>query len=102
MSDFRRYMLLTTNEILVSDAPCAQAITEIPERPSVPKSLPAIPVVLFIFSPTMAMVARPVSALIGNIAPVFISLANSSLSTLTASSTSSSLTPIEVEFSDEA
>ncbi len=54
------------------------------------------------FSPTIAIVARPLSACMGNIAPVAISLANSSLSTLTAESASSSRTPILVEFSDDA
>ena len=54
------------------------------------------------FSPTIAMVASPLSACMGNIAPVSISLANSAFSTSTASAASSSRTPIEVEFSDEA
>ena len=98
----RRNRPSTTNEMFVSDAPCAQAITEIPLRPRVPNSFPAIPGVCFMFSPTMAIVARPLSACIGNMAPVAISLANSSLSTLTAESTSSSRTPMLVEFSDEA
>ena len=44
--------------MLVSEAPCAQAITLIPLRPSVPKSFPAIPGVCFIFSPTIATVAK--------------------------------------------
>ena len=48
------------------------------------------------------MVARPVSAFMGNMAPISISLANSSLSTLIASSASSSFTPIDVEFSEDA
>ena len=77
-------------------------MTLIPLRPSVPKSFPAIPGVCFIFSPTIAIVASPLSACMGNMAPVSISLANSSLSTLTASGASSSRTPIEVEFSDDA
>ena len=101
-SDLRRNFESTTNEIFVSDDPCAQAMTLIPLRPSVPNSLPAIPGVCFMFSPTIAMVAKPLSACMGNIAPVLISLANSSLSTRTASSASSSRTPMEVEFSDEA
>ena len=102
LSDLRRKSLLTTNEMLVSEAPCAQAMTEIPLRPRVPKSLPAIPAACFMFSPTMAMVASPHSACMGNMAPSAISFLNSSLSTRTASSTSCSRTPIEVEFSDEA
>ena len=61
-----------------------------------------MPGVCFIFSPTMAIVARPDSADMGNIAPVSISFLNSSLSTSTAASASSSRTPIDVEFSDEA
>ena len=101
-SDFLRNSLFTTNDIFVSEAPCAHAMIEIPERPRQPNSFPAIPGVCFMFSPTIAMVARPVSAFMGNMAPVSISLANSSLSTLTASSASSSLTPIEVEFSEDA
>ena len=44
--------------MFVSEAPCAQAITLIPALPSVPNNLPAIPGVRFIFSPTMATVAR--------------------------------------------
>ena len=88
--------------MLVSEAPWAQAITLIPERPSVPNSLPAIPGVCFMFSPTMAMVARPLSTCMGNIAPVSISLANSAFSASAAAVASSSRTPIEVEFSDEA
>ena len=48
------------------------------------------------------MVARPLSAHMGNMAPISISLANSSLSTRTAMSASASRTPIEVEFSDDA
>ena len=102
LSDLRRKRPSTTNEMFVSEAPCAQAITEIPERPKVPNSLPAIPGVCFMFSPTMAMVASPLSACMGNMAPVSISLANSWLSTSTAASASSSRTPIDVEFSDEA
>ena len=92
----------TTNEILVSDAPCAQAITLMPFRPSVPKSFPAMPGVCFMFSPTIATVASPPSAFIGLISPISISLANSSSSTLQASAASSLRTPIEVEFSEEA
>ena len=92
----------TTKEILVSEAPCAQAITLIPLRPSVPKSLPAIPGVCFIFSPTIATVARFLSARIGEISPISISFANSSFSTSQARSASALRTPIEVLFSDEA
>ena len=102
LSDLRKKRPSTTNEMFVSEAPWAQAITEIPERPSVPKSLPAIPGLCFMFSPTIAMVARPLSACMGNMAPVSISLANSLLSTSTAASASSSRTPILVEFSDDA
>ena len=54
------------------------------------------------FSPTMATVASPLSTCMGNMAPVSISLANSWFSTSAAASASSSRTPIEVEFSDEA
>ena len=54
------------------------------------------------FSPTMAIVASPLSACIGNIAPVSISLANSASSTFTASAASESFTAIDVEFSEEA
>ena len=50
----------------------------------------------------MAIVARPLSTCMGNIAPVSISLANSAFSTSAAASASSSRTPIEVEFSDDA
>ena len=102
LSDLRRNFESTTNEMFVSEAPWAQAITEIPLRPSVPNSFPAIPGVCFIFSPTMAMVASPLSACIGYMAPVSISFANSKSRTRTASSASSSRTPIEVEFSDDA
>ena len=102
LSDLRRKRESTTNEMFVSDEPWAHAITLIPLRPKVPNSLPAIPGVCFMFSPTIAIVARPLSACIGNIAPVSISLANSSLRTRTASGASSSRTPIEVEFSDDA
>ena len=92
----------TTNEILVSAAPCAQAITLIPDRPSVPNSLPAIPTACFIFSPTIATVANPLSACIGNILPSSISSLNSSSSTFIAFSASSSFTPIDVLFSEAA
>ena len=102
LSDLRRKRESTTKEMLVSDAPWAQAMTLMPLRPSVPNNLPAMPGVCFMFSPTMAIVARPLSACIGNMAPVCISLANSLLSTFTASSASSSRTPIDVEFSEEA
>ena len=102
LSDLRRNLPSTTNEMFVSEAPWAQAITLIPERPSVPNSLPAIPGVCFMFSPTIAMVARPLSTCMGNIAPVSISLANSAFSTSAAAAASSSRTPIDVEFSDEA
>ena len=61
-SDLRNDLLSTTNEMLVSEAPCAQAITLIPLRPNVPNSFPAIPGVCFMFSPTMATVARFFSA----------------------------------------
>ena len=92
----------TTNEMLVSDAPCAQAITLIPLRPSVPNNFPAIPGVCFMFSPTIATVASPLSAFIGLISPISISLANSSFSTSQASGASTVRTPIEVEFSEDA
>ena len=91
-----------TKEMFVSLAPCAQAMTLIPERPSVPKSLPAIPGVCFMFSPTMATVAKPFSASIGNIEPSSISFWNSRFKTRQASSASSSWTPILVLFSLEA
>ena len=102
LSDLRKYLASTTNEMLVSEAPCAQAITLMPLRPSVPNSLPAMPGVCFMFSPTMAMVASPLSACMGNMAPVTISFENSMFSTSTARSASSSRTPIDVEFSDDA
>ena len=92
----------TTNEIFVSDAPCAQAMTLIPLRPNVPKSLPAMPGVCFMFSPTMATVATLSTAVIGFISPICISLANSSLSTLQARAASSLRTPMDVLFSDDA
>ena len=86
--------------MLVSEAPCAQAITLMPFRPSVPNSFPAMPGVCFMFSPTIATVARFFSAWIGEISPISISLANSSFSTSQARS--ALRTPIEVLFSDEA
>ena len=101
-SDLRNDLLSTTNEMLVSEAPCAQAITLIPLRPNVPNSFPAIPGVCFMFSPTMATVARFFSAWIGEISPISISLANSSFSTSQARSASALRTPIDVEFSEEA
>ena len=88
--------------MLVSEAPCAQAITLMPFRPSVPNSFPAMPGVCFMFSPTIATVARFFSAWIGEISPISISLANSSFSTSQARSASALRTPIEVLFSDEA
>ena len=77
-------------------------MTLMPLLPSAPNSLPAIPGVCFIFSPTMATVANPVSICMGYMAPVAISFENSLLSTCTAASPSSSRTPIEVEFSEDA
>ena len=74
----------------------------IPERPRASKSLPLIPGVRFMFSPTIATVASPLSACIGNIRPSSISSRNSSLSTFTAFSASSSFTPIDVLFSEAA
>ena len=100
--DLRKDLESTTKEMFVSEAPCAQAITLIPLRPSVPKSLPAIPGVCFIFSPTIATVAKSLSARIGEISPISISFANSSFSTSQARSASALRTPIEVLFSDEA
>ena len=102
LSDLRRNRPSTTNEMFVSEAPCAQAMTLMPLRPSVPNSLPAMPGVCFMFSPTMAMVARPLSTCMGNMAPVSISFANSVFSASAAAAASSSRTPMEVEFSDEA
>ena len=102
MSDLRRSLRSTTKDMLVSLAPCAQAMTLIPLRPSVPKSLPAMPGVCFMFSPTMAMVASSRSSVILYMAPISISLANSSLSTSHARSASSSRTPMEVLFSELA
>ena len=102
LSDLRRYFVSTTNEMLVSEAPCAKAKTEMPLRPNVPNSFPAIPGVCFMFSPTMAMVAKLLSACIGTIAPSSISALNSLLSTFTAAAASSSRTPMDVEFSDDA
>ena len=85
--------------MLVSLAPCAQAITLIPLRPSVPKSFPAMPGVCFMFSPTTATVASPLSSWIGYMEPCSISLANSILSTRQASAASTSRTPMLVLFS---
>ena len=102
LSDLRSSRRSTTKEMLVSEAPCAQAITLIPFLPKVPKSLPAIPGVCFMFSPTIATVASSASEVMGNNSPVSISLLNSSFSTRQAFSASSSFTPIEVEFSEEA
>ena len=73
-----------------------------PLRPSVPKSFPAMPGVCFMFSPTMATVASPLSAFMRNMAPVSISLANSASSTSQAASASASRTPMDVLFSDDA
>ena len=91
-----------TNEIFVSDAPCAQAITLMPFLPRVPKSFPAMPGVCFMFSPTIATVARFLSCLIRFISPILISWANSSERTCTARSASPFLTPMDVVFSDAA
>ena len=102
LSDFLKDEPSTTNDIFVSLAPCAHAITLIPLLPKTPKSFPAIPGVCFIFSPTMAIVARLLSACIGNMAPVSISFANSLFNTSTAICASISRTPMEVEFSEEA
>ena len=102
LSDLRSKRPSTTNEMFVSLAPCAQAITLMPLRPNVPKSLPAIPGVCFMFSPTMATVANPLSAFISNMAPVSISFWNSSFSTRHASAASTSRTPILVLFSELA
>ena len=43
LSDLRSDSFSTTNEMLVSEAPCAQAITLMPFLPIVPNSLPAMP-----------------------------------------------------------
>ena len=98
----RREDLVVTNEMLVSDAPWAQAMTLIPLRPRVRKSLPAMPGVCFIFSPTIATVARSCSAVIEDISPISSSFLNSFESTSTARSASAFLTPMVEEFSDEA
>ena len=71
--DLRSDLASTTKEMLVSEAPCAQAITLMPLRPNVPKSFPAMPGVCFIFSPTIAMVAKFISATTGLISPISIS-----------------------------
>ena len=102
LSVLRKNCPSTTKEMFVSDAPCAQAITLIPLRPNVPNNLPAIPGVCFMFSPTMATVAKPLSAVILYIAPVSISLENSAFKTSQAASASASRTPMEVLFSEEA
>ena len=102
LSALRRLSLFTTNEILVSLAPCAQAMTLMPLRPKVPKSLPALPGKSFMLAPTMATVAKPRLMCMGNMAPSSISAAKVSLSTCAAFSASSSRTPILVEFSDDA
>ena len=100
--DFLKSEPFTTKEMFISDAPWAMAIMLIPERPSVPNNFPVMPGECFIFSPTIATVAKPLSAYIGNIRPSSISSLNSSLRTLTALTASSSLTPIDVLFSDAA
>ena len=102
LSDLRRLSLATTNEMLVSEAPWAQAITLMPLRPSVPNSLPAMPGVCFMFSPTMAIVARSGSFLMRLISPIVISWANSADRTSTATSASAFRTPMDVVFSDAA
>ena len=101
-SDLRREPPSTTNDMFVSEAPCAHAITFIPLRPNVPNNFPAIPGVCFMFSPTIATVASPLSAFIGEISPISISFANSSFKTSHAKDASSFRTPIEVEFSEDA
>ena len=98
----RRYLCLITKEIFVSEAPWAQAITLMPARPSVPNSLPAIPGVRFMFSPTIATVARSFSATVSFISPCARSKANSSFNTCTAKSASALRTAKVVLFSELA
>ena len=98
----RRYFSLMTKEMFVSEAPCAQAITLIPALPSVPNNLPAIPGVRFMFSPTIATVARSFSATVSLISPWARSSANSSSNTLTARSASAFRTANVVLFSELA
>ena len=102
MSAFLRYCASMTMEMLFWAAPCATAITLIPERPSVPKSFPMMPGTCFICSPTTAIVASELVVSMGNMAPVAISFSNSSLRMSAAIFASSGLTPTDVEFSDEA
>ena len=91
-----------TNEMFVSEAPCAQAITLMPARPSVPKRRPAMPGVRFMSSPTMATVASPFSAVTSLISPCERSRENSLLSASTARSASSLRTANVVLFSELA
>ncbi len=102
LSDFFRSVRAITQEILVSPAPCASAITLMPFLPSAPKNLPAIPGTCFMFCPTMAMVARSYSTMISLMLPMAISCANSLLSTFCDNAASCERTPIEVLFSEEA
>ena len=102
LSALRRLPSAITKDILVSEAPCAQAITLIPLRPKTLNSFPAIPGVCFIFSPTIATVARSFSASIALISPTAISWRNSSRNTFTANSASALRTANVVLFSDDA
>ncbi len=102
LSVLRKNSPSTTKEILVSEAPCAQAITLIPLRPKVPNNLPAMPGVCFMFSPTMATVAKPLSAVIRYIAPCLYFLGELRIQNLQAASASASRTPMDVLFSEEA
>ena len=88
--------------MLVSEAPCVQAMTLMPLRPSVPNSLPAMPGVCFMSSPTTAIVARSCSAVMLPTSPISISGANSLVSIAMARSASSLRSPIDVVFSEAA
>ena len=102
LSAFFWFLSSMTNEILVSDAPCAHAITLMPFRPSVLNSLPATPDACRMFSPTIATVARLYSARIAFISPVSISAENSLFSASIALCASALRTAKEVVFSLDA
>ena len=100
LSDLRSWRRSTMKEMLDSAAPWARAITLMPLRPRVVKSLPAMPACCFMFSPITATAASSLRTSIGLMAPLSISRAKASASTARARSASARLTPMEMPVSE--
>src|ERR1041384_6836235 len=92
----------TMSEILSSDEPCEMAMTLTLDAPSAAKTLPAMPGVPFMRSPTTATMAMESSAEMSSMWPRSKSNSSEERKALTTRAASDELTTKQMLFSDDA